>query len=46
MEFSDAEYQAEEASYKRGVIDTLNIVSKWLDEETIDAVREKLLNEG
>ena len=27
MEFSDAEYQAEEAGYKGGVIDALNILS-------------------
>lgn len=29
--------------YYEGVIDTLNRVNKWLDEETIEAVREELL---
>lgn len=29
--------------YYEGVIDTLNRVSKWLDEETIEAAREELL---
>lgn len=29
--------------YYDGVIDTLNRVNKWLDEDTIDAVREELL---
>lgn len=37
----------EEASYKRGyaqgVEDTLQRVSDWIDEETLDYVRERLL---
>ena len=29
--------------YYNGVLDTLNRVNKWLDPETVDAVREELL---
>ena len=29
--------------YYEGVIDALNRVNKWLDEDTIEAVREELL---
>lgn len=40
---------AEEIGYKRGytqgVEDTLQRVSDWVDEETLDYVRERLLNE-
>lgn len=32
-----------ELGYKRGVEDTLAKVSKWLDEETLDYVKEELL---
>lgn len=29
--------------YYDGVIDTLNRVSKWLDEDTVESVREDLI---
>lgn len=35
---------AEKIAYKKGVEDTLEYVSKFLDEDTIEAVKEMLLD--
>lgn len=36
---------AEKIGYERGVKDTLNYVSKFLDEDTVQATKELLLGE-
>ena len=37
------EQKTYQEGYYDGVVDALNRVSKWLDEDTIDTLREELL---
>ena len=37
------EQKTYQEGYHDGVIDTLNRVSKWLDEDTVESVREDLI---
>lgn len=37
------EQKTYQEGYYDGVVDALNRVSKWLDEDTIDSLREELL---